>query len=135
MLNKKEEFRKAIEVQENIEVKAFEEFLQQRNNIGTGFHDEADQLSTDDVVNLPFRILEVKFFNTKFGEMVKMYCEFTPPATVEKAYAVVRSTSKRIVDTVKEMASNNYIPTPANVTIELKKSKSGARYYTLTLAK
>lgn len=130
-----QDVQRKVTNEKEVEEKAFEELMQSNN--GVDFHNEVEQLKTDEIVGLPFYIEETTEFNTSFGEMVKMYVRM-----VEKSdkgndiYAVVRTTSTPIVAKIKEIAEKGYIPTPAPVIIYKKKSQqSGNRYYSIEIYK
>jgi hypothetical protein len=93
-----------------------------------GFYSDLDQLQLVDVINIPFKILEVYLQNTRYGEMIKMLIEG------EKGYkGVLRTSSQTIIKQVKTLADKGLIPTQNFVKVTpIKGNKT--TYYILKVA-
>ncbi|MEM3415373.1 MAG: hypothetical protein QW575_07345 [Thermoproteota archaeon] len=94
------------------------------NGTVNGFHNDLEQYTVSEMVNVPIRILEVAIINTRYGEMVKMLVE----GKETKARAVVRSTSQIILRQVKALADKGLIPTQGFVVAKAVKTKQGTTY-------
>jgi hypothetical protein len=88
-----------------------------------GFYSDLDQLQLVDVINIPFKILEIYLQNTKYGEMIKMLIEG------EKGYrGVLRTTSQTIIRQVKALADKGLIPTQSYLKIAPVKGNKTTYY-------
>jgi hypothetical protein len=106
--------------------KALEEALKEAlGNKQQGFYSDLDQLQLVDVINIPFKILEIYLQNTKYGEMIKMLIEGQ-----EGYKGVLRTSSQTIIKQVKVLADKGLIPTQTYLRIVPVKGNK-TTYYVL----